>query len=86
MPRKETFVNFTELVSHAKSLGYGWNDACDILNDLRPQYELRSLKLIREDFTDPNSIIDYGYDADVVKIMLDYFDSVKKDTITVLDE
>lgn len=35
--RKANLVEFTELLEHAESLGYGWNEACVFLDDFFPK-------------------------------------------------
>jgi hypothetical protein len=86
MPRKETFVDFTEIIRHAVMLGYKQHRACDILDRFRPQYEIRSRTVNVDQLTDPEEIEEYGYTDEEIKIMLSFLASIKKNEVTILDE
>ena len=76
--KKVNLVIFSDLLYHAGSIGYNWNEACDILDDIRPQYETYSCEYERSDF-------DYeGADPAIKEIMVSYFKKKKVKKITVI--
>lgn len=51
-------VEFHELLSHAASMGYSWNDACDFMSCVRPEYEIRSFDFHDGEFWIDETIYD----------------------------
>ena len=83
--KKVNLVEMSDLLFHAESLGYEWNKACDILRDVRPEYEITSLEYNKTDF-DPGceGEIEEYYSQDTLKIMSSYFKKKRVKDITVV--
>jgi len=77
--RKSNLVEFTELLEHAETLGYNWNDACVFLDDFRPKDEANicSLKLSnlnkKEGTPEFDTIMDVEYTAKVNQVLTSFF-------------
>ena len=80
---KENVFEFTDVLEHATSMGYVWNDMCDELRDLQPMYENKYMEWDRSDF-----ITDEDYETDrseiECKVMLSFFDSIDLDFVTLI--
>ena len=59
-------VNLSDILYFAEANGYFWNQACDILQDVRFG------KINTEIFTDA---YDFGFNDDLKKIMLSFFEA-----------
>lgn len=87
MPVRGTVVEFPEILRHARDvLGIDWNDACKILDRFRPQYEINKVEVSHGDLTDPDTIDDYEYTEDQIKIMLSFLDSIKRKNVTIIND
>lgn len=77
--RKANLVEFCELIEHAETLGYEWNDACDFLDGFRPQDEANicSLKLSdlnkKEGTPEFDDIMDVEYSDKVNQVLTSFF-------------
>lgn len=67
--KKSNVVEFSELVDYAtEKHGYEQSDACDLLDNFRPQYEVKKIELELDDLDDPDL---YGEEeANIVKCFL----------------
>lgn len=64
--KKANFVEFHELLEHATTLGYDWNIACGFMDDLRPQYEVRTITFHIDELGKKETDEDYDEDYDVI--------------------
>lgn len=77
--RTSNLVEFTELLEHAETLGYDWNDACTFLDDFRPKDEANifSLKLSqlnkKEGTPEFDNIMDVEYPDKVNQVLTSFF-------------
>ena len=87
MPIRGTVVEFPEILRHAENvLGIPWNTGCRILDRFRPQYEINSIKVERNELEDQDVIDDYEYTPDQIKIMLSFLDSIKCKSCTIIND
>lgn len=65
---KVDLFDFTDLLEHAESLGYDYNDACEFMDGVRPQYEIKVYNFHENDIDDP----DYDYCDKFKHVMRDF--------------
>lgn len=70
MSKREVY-DFTDMLHHAESMGYDWNQACDILAcfDCAPELKTFGLELSELDYMEKNH-------PDAVKIARSWFESI----------
>lgn len=85
--QKVNLIDFTDLLFHAKTLGYEWNQAHDILDNFYPYYGVKNVYLyqIEDNDTDPE---DRDPDVepiseDAKKIMLSFFKKHNVDEFSI---
>lgn len=85
--QKVNLIDFTDLLFHAETLGYGWNQAHDILDKFVPRYGMKNVYLyeIEDNDTDPE---DRDPDVepiseDAKKIMLSFFKKHNVDEFSI---
>ena len=66
---KVDLYEITDIIGHARELGYDWNHACDFLqnDEIGPMYE------ITKRTHDLSDIDQYGYSPDTIKVMKSFF-------------
>lgn len=69
MVKKVTLVDFSETLFSAEKVGFGWNQAHDILvsDEICPMNECNSREYHISDFDEKDN--PYGYSEDTLKIM-----------------
>lgn len=82
--KRANLVNFTEIVEHATTLGYDWNNACELLDNLRPQYEVSSYEFEKSEFDKNKS--DNEHSDEENEIMTSFFEKNKVKRITVVND
>jgi hypothetical protein len=65
---KVDLFKYSDLLAHAVSLGYDHNDACDFMDSVRPQYEIRVYDFEEDQIDDP----DYEYCDKFKHVMRDF--------------
>jgi len=80
--KKANLVEFSELLFHAKTLGYEWNDAHEILDNdnIRPMYEIHENTIYIGDDEE------FEWSEDTKKIVYSYMEKHNVKEITVIDE
>lgn len=73
-------VDMGDLLQHATTLGYDWNNACALLDRVRPQYEITQ----RDIYVGMGE--DYGLNADASRIIDDFLISHNIRTATLVDD
>lgn len=77
--RKANLVEFSELLEHAETLGYDWNDTCDLLDEFRPSegasfYSLKLSQLNKKKNTAGfDSLRDIEYPDRINEILTSFF-------------
>ena len=95
--RTVNLVEFTDLLSHAETLGYGWNDAIEILDGIPPEYEVKQRNWSLIEFLPPDNpetvqdVCGFYNDArdhsdDCNRIMATYFGKHGVKQITVIND
>lgn len=74
--KKANFVEYHELLQHATTLGYDWNHACEFMDSLRPQYEVRTITFHVDELGKKET--DEGFDEDFDIIYPDELNHVMK--------
>lgn len=82
--KRANLVNFSEIVEHATTLGYDWNNACGLLDNLRPQYEVSSYEFEKSEFDKSKS--DNEHSDEENEIMTSFFEANKVKRITVVND
>lgn len=77
---------FTDILQFATEIGYTWNDAHRILDEvpIRPMYELKKRIWYVEDFENQDDLPASEYSYDVCRIMREFFKTNNLDEITVI--
>lgn len=77
---KVNLFEFSDLLSCAEKLDYGWNEAHDILvnDEIPPMYESKT-----KDFY-INDINEYGYSEDSIKILNAFFKQENLEEFTII--
>jgi hypothetical protein len=96
--RTVNYVPFTDLIVYATTIGYDWNQACDFMNSLRPQYEMHTHEFSSSDFwighekndhektSEPIPRCSYRATDDAIKVMISFFKTHAVDNIMVADD
>lgn len=87
MPKHVVLVTFPELLSFSETIGFGWNQAHNILvNDgIPPMYECNSRDYYIYDFTQSEDS-EYDYSENTIKIMKGFFDKHKLTEFTLIND
>lgn len=48
--KKRNICEFSDILSYARDNGYIWNEACELFDNLRPQYEIYKKTIYIDDF------------------------------------
>lgn len=78
--KQVNLVEFSGILRFAQERGYDWNEACEFLDDLRPQYEVNHIDFNINDIDD----VDYGYCDKLKSVMRDYFAEKKVHSISIV--
>lgn len=80
--RKTNLVEFSELLEHAETLGYKWNEAHEILDNdnIRPTHEIHENTI---HFGDDE---EFEWSEDTKKIVYSFMKKQNVNVITVIDE
>lgn len=78
--KKANIVEFTDLLSHAVTIGYCWNQAHEILvkDEVPPMYECKKREMYLEE------IGLNGYSEDTMKILTSFFEENKVTEFTII--
>ena len=82
--KKVNLVEFSEIIKYATTLGYKWNDACELLDNVRPQHEIHSMDYSLEDEEEWRE--DFEWSEEVINILKSFMKKMKIKEMTVIDE
>lgn len=85
--KRANLVKFTDILAFAESQGIAsWNKAIDILDGIRPEYEVTSYDYDRDMFAIlEEDDEEYSFSQECRNLMLKFFDHNKVDEITVIN-
>lgn len=81
-----TLYEFSDLLSCAVSIGYGWNEAHDILvkDEIPPMYERRTTEYYKSECIPKSEGGWYGFSEDTLKILNAFFEQENIDGFTMV--
>jgi len=82
--KKSNVVEFSELLEHAETLGYKWNDACGFLDGVRPQYEVHTTELRLSEENEWRE--EFEWDEKAIEVIKSFMKKNKVNEITVVDD
>ena len=82
--RKANLVDFADIIRHATTLGYKWNDACDLLDDVRPTHESYCMDYNINDEEEWRE--DFEWSEEVINVLKTFMKSNKIEEMTVINE
>jgi len=82
--KKVNLVQFPEIIQHATTLGYKWNDACNLLNDVRPMFEITSMEYRLDEEDEWRE--DFEFSEEVITILKSFMNKKKVKEITVVND
>lgn len=83
---KVDLYDFSDLLACAVKLGYGWNEAHDILvtDEVPPMYERKTSEFYKSECTPEANAVCYGYSEDTLKILNAFFEQESIDGFTMV--
>ncbi len=82
--KKSNIVEFSELLEHATTMGFTWNQACELLDDVRPQYEVHKTELRLNE--ENEWIEEFEWSEDAIKVIKSFMKKNNVTEITVIDD
>ena len=81
--KKANLVEYTEILEHTTTLGYDWNTACGLLDNLRPQYEVHSFEFEKSEFDKNKPGNEHSEEEN--EVMTSFFETNNVQSITVIN-
>jgi len=83
--KQQNTIEFSDLLSHAETLGYSWNKAHDILDSWYPSYGPTTISRYMIDPNyDESEAENYETNEDAQKILVSFFETSKVDEFVIL--